>query len=134
MIKQKRQAITLIEMLVVLAIIGALIGLLLPAVQKIRDAVGRIKCANNLRQIGLALHNYNDIFNQFPPGQQGWQSPWEKPPNNGTHFPWSWLAELLPYVEQDNLYRKADAWSHRSDNDPPYTTFFFSKSAKLTGQ
>jgi prepilin-type processing-associated H-X9-DG protein len=125
MIKQKRQAITLIEMLVVLAIIGALIGLLLPAIQKIRNAAGRIKCANNLRQIGLALHNYNDTEGQFPPGQQGWQSPWERPPNKGTHFPWSWLAELLPYIEQDNLYKQADAWSHRSDKDPPYTTFFF---------
>jgi prepilin-type processing-associated H-X9-DG protein/prepilin-type N-terminal cleavage/methylation domain-containing protein len=116
---------TLVELLVVLAIIGVLIGLLLPAVQKIRDAAGRIKCANNLRQIGLALHNYNDSLGQFPPGLQGFQSPWERPPNKGTHIFWSWLAELLPYVEQDNLYKQADAWSHQSDRDPAYTTFYW---------
>jgi prepilin-type N-terminal cleavage/methylation domain-containing protein/prepilin-type processing-associated H-X9-DG protein len=121
----RRTAFTLLELLVVLAIIGVLIGLLLPAVQKIRDAAGRIKCANNLRQIGLALHNYNDTLGQFPPGLQGWQSPWEKPPNKGTHFFWSWLAELLPYVEQDSLYNQGDAWSHLSDLDPDYTTFYW---------
>jgi prepilin-type N-terminal cleavage/methylation domain-containing protein len=122
----RRTAFTLVELLVALAIIGVLISLLLPAVQKIRDLAGRIKCANNLRQIGLALHNYNDSMGQFPPGLQGWQSPWEKPPNqNGTHIFWSWLAELLPYVEQDNLYKQADLWSHQSDRDPDYTTFYW---------
>src|SRR5437899_3410377 len=121
----RRTGFTLVELLVVLAIIGVLIGLLLPAVQKIRDAAGRIKCANNLRQIGLALHNYNDTLGQFPPGLQGFQSPWERKrtPYYGTHFLWSWLAELLPFVEQDNLYQQADAWSHQSDRDPDYTTF-----------
>jgi prepilin-type N-terminal cleavage/methylation domain-containing protein/prepilin-type processing-associated H-X9-DG protein len=116
---------TLVELLVVLAIIGVLIGLLLPAVQKIRDAAGRIKCANNLRQIGLALHNYNDTLGQFPPGLQGFQSPWERPPNKGTHAGWSWLAELLPYVEQNTLYKQADAWSHQSDLDAPWTTWYW---------
>src|SRR5262245_10876474 len=116
-----RTAFTLVELLVVIAIIGVLIGLLLPAVQKTRDAAGRIRCANNLRQIGLGLHNYHDTIGQFPPGLQGWQSPWE-PKYKGTHLFWSWLAELLPYVEQDNLYRQADVWSHQSDKDPDYTT------------
>jgi prepilin-type N-terminal cleavage/methylation domain-containing protein/prepilin-type processing-associated H-X9-DG protein len=118
---------TLVELLVVLAIIGVLIGLLLPAIQKIRDAAGRIKCANNLRQIGLALHNYNDAMGQFPPGLQGFQAPWERvlSPYHGTHAFWSWLAELLPFVEQDNLYKQADAWSHQSDLDPAWTTFYW---------
>src|SRR5262245_51047170 len=108
----RRTGFTLVELLVVIAIIGILIGLLLPAVQKIRDAAGSIKCANNLRQIGLALHNYNDTAGQMPPGVNNTrQRPWLTAPNNGTHAYWSWLAELMPYVEQDNLYKLADSWS-----------------------
>jgi prepilin-type N-terminal cleavage/methylation domain-containing protein len=109
----RRTGFTLVELLVVIAIIGVLIGLLLPAVQKIRDAAGRIKCANNMRQIGLALHNYNDTIGQFPPGVGNpWQTPWGTGQNKGAHAFWSWLAELMPFVEQDNLYKMADAWAN----------------------
>jgi prepilin-type N-terminal cleavage/methylation domain-containing protein len=122
---RRKTGFTLVELLVVIAIIGILIGLLLPAVQKIRDAAGRIKCANNMRQIGLALHNYNDTFGQFPPGVN---NPNQNPCPQlfggpvGTHAFWSWLAELLPMIEQDNLYKQADAWSKQGN---PCTDIFW---------
>jgi prepilin-type N-terminal cleavage/methylation domain-containing protein/prepilin-type processing-associated H-X9-DG protein len=122
----RRTGFTLVELLVVIAIIGVLIGLLLPAVQKIRDAAGRVKCANNMRQIGLALHNYNDTLGQFPPGivnpaTNPCPTVWGPGPN-GTHAYWSWLAELLPYVEQDNLWKLADAWSRQGN---PCSDYFW---------
>ena len=90
-----RQAFTLIELLVVIAIIGILIALLLPAVQKIREAASRMQCSNNLHQISLALHNYHDANHSLPPAFVA-------------RFQISWHVLLLPYLEQDNQFRAMD--------------------------
>jgi type II secretory pathway pseudopilin PulG len=102
----------LIELLVVIAIIAVLIGLLLPAVQKVREAASRLSCQNNLKQIGLGLHNYQTTNGYFPPGAL-------RTPNSGAIAPFyqkfgvntngvriSWAVFVLPYVEQDNLFRQ----------------------------
>src|SRR5215470_326300 len=101
-----RRGFTLVELLVVIAIIAVLIGLLLPAVQKVREAANRIHCANNLKQLGLACHCYENAHARFPPGYLG-PIPNEKV--YGPHFDRiqhvGLLVYLLPYVEQDSVYR-----------------------------
>jgi prepilin-type N-terminal cleavage/methylation domain-containing protein/prepilin-type processing-associated H-X9-DG protein len=94
-----RRAFTLIELLVVLAIVGTLVGLLVPAVQKAREAASRMRCTNNLKQIGIALHAYHDRMGGFPPGYQT-----EVAADNSDLGPgWGWAAFLLDDVEQGNL-------------------------------
>src|SRR5882724_3031272 len=100
----RRSGFTLIELLVVIAIIAILIALLVPAVQKVREAAARTHCQNNLKQIGLAMHNYLNAHKKLPA--------------NGTYAydgvtvtqvsAWSALARILPYVEQENLFRNID--------------------------
>jgi prepilin-type N-terminal cleavage/methylation domain-containing protein/prepilin-type processing-associated H-X9-DG protein len=98
---KNRAAFTLIELLVVIAIIATLMGLLLPAVQKVREAANRTKCANNLKQIGVALHNYEGTNRHFPPNGV-------YPINATLADSYSALARLLPFVEQANVYQLVD--------------------------
>src|SRR5262245_25613336 len=113
MSRTRRRGFTLIELLVVIAIIGVLIGLLLPAVQKVREAAARSQCANNLKQLGLALHSYEGVNKRFPPAylrtsgrQSGKAYGISYPDENWNGLTgWAWGTLILPHVEQGNLYR-----------------------------
>jgi prepilin-type N-terminal cleavage/methylation domain-containing protein/prepilin-type processing-associated H-X9-DG protein len=113
-----RRGFTLVELLVVIAIVAVLVGMLLPAIQKVREAAARARCQNNLRQLALATHHYHDAVGYLP---------YNSLVDGGGYGPqtraWSWLALLLPYVEQDALYRRANV---------PANTLFQSGDAVAT--
>lgn len=99
---RRRSGFTLIELLVVIAIIAVLIGLLVPAVQKVREAAARMQCGNNLKQMGLAMHNHNDALGRLP---DGGTIPW----SNSLTSEAGWAYQILPYIEQDNTAKQAYA-------------------------
>ncbi|MEM1062796.1 MAG: DUF1559 domain-containing protein, partial [Planctomycetota bacterium] len=141
-----RKGFTLIELLVVIAIIAIIVALLLPAVQQAREAARRTSCKNNLKQIGLALHNYVDNYGMLPMGTSPQQGPgWENLPGNdirdicddviGNINPWeggwSWMAMIYPYLELENLYdslgvgsRKPSEMSAQLTGDPQFLAQF----------
>lgn len=111
-----RRGVTLVELLVVLAIIGVLLALVVPAVQRSRAAAARLECANNLKQIGLAAHGYHDSQRSLPPGMR-WKN------GKDSMLMSTWLVQLLPYIEQDALWNSAVAAYQQSPtpkSNPPH--------------
>src|SRR2546423_10314875 len=98
-----RLGFTLVELLVVIAIIGVLVALLLPAVQSARESGRRMSCANNIKQLGVAAHNFHDVFGRLPPGWLGQMPPstWNSHQTDNQYI--GVLAHLLPYLEQQNV-------------------------------
>jgi prepilin-type N-terminal cleavage/methylation domain-containing protein len=117
---RKGRAFTLVELLVVIAIIAVLVGMLLPAVQKVREAAARSQSQNNLKQMGIAIQNYNNTFNYLPP-TFGWRPTAgsnQKYVNNGTYG--TGLFHILPFLEQDNLYKSSFSTQYYTYSVGPY--------------
>lgn len=111
-LKKGKKAFTLIELLVVIAIIAILIGLLLPAVQKVREAAAKTQCANNLKQVGLSLHNFASTYNVLPTSGEGITGA------GVTAFDTiSTFTAILPFMEQENVYKMINPARHYASND-----------------
>jgi prepilin-type N-terminal cleavage/methylation domain-containing protein/prepilin-type processing-associated H-X9-DG protein len=123
-LRRARRAFTLIELLVVIAIIGVLIALLLPAVQKVREAANRAKCQNNLKQLGLAFHNYHDSLGHLPLARGITGNYWATP----------WTYDILPYIEQSALYNQFPVIKHSSGNfaDTPIYDYPTASAANIS--
>jgi prepilin-type N-terminal cleavage/methylation domain-containing protein/prepilin-type processing-associated H-X9-DG protein len=112
----RRTAFTLVELLVVIAIIGVLVALLLPAVQSAREAARRMQCTNNLKQLGLSLHNFHDVNKKLPPAHEDLVNS----PSTGTKWACSWMPRILPFIEQQAIfqqYRFDRHWTDAATND-----------------
>jgi prepilin-type N-terminal cleavage/methylation domain-containing protein len=120
----RRGAFTLIELLVVVAIIAVLMMLLLPAIQRVREAANKVRCGNNLKQISLAFHMYHHDYQQFPTG--GWNDSAARTfasssvPHTGMDQTWGWAYQILPYVEQEPLFKTTNDAVVRSTPIPFY--------------
>jgi prepilin-type N-terminal cleavage/methylation domain-containing protein len=101
----RRRGFTLIELLVVIAIIGLLMALLLPAIQRVREAANRMRCGNNLSQIAMAFHNLHNDYNVFPTGGASWRRTIvNNQPAGPIDQDWGWAYQILPYMEQQQLH------------------------------
>ena len=108
MFRNNRSAFTLVELLVVIAIIGILAGLLLPAIQAARETARRISCTNNMKQTGLAIHQYHEVYRTMPPGWIGVDPVTHRRPFAGGDPGWGWASFLLPYVDKGSLADQID--------------------------
>lgn len=110
-LRRRRTAYTLVELLVVIGIVALLLAMLLPAVQAARATARKTQCANRMKQIGLAIHNYHSVFEQFPPSKWGIES------RSDTRLKHHILSFILPYMERDSLYEQIDFSQHWFDNE-----------------